>query len=68
MVSPKLFKQMAPDWALPVEFKVIEPVRGFNERWSLARRRVSDTNAIGGGTETNFLLNWYGGASMATLI
>ena len=57
MVPGELSQQMAPHRAPPVVLEVVQPVRRLDQRWSLADGRVSDADAVGGGAETNLLLN-----------
>src|SRR6266516_7143907 len=57
---------MTPDRALPIELQMIKPVRSFNQRWPLAYGGISYANAVGSGTETDFLVQRYGGAGRTT--
>src|SRR6266480_6641034 len=57
---------MTPDRALPIELQMIKPVRSFNQRWPLAYGGISYANSIGSGTETDFLVQRYGGAGRTT--
>src|SRR5215467_11341000 len=47
---------MAPDWALPVVFEMVEPVGRLDQRRAASCERVSNSNAVGRGTEMDFLL------------
>jgi hypothetical protein len=47
---------MAPDWAFPVVFEMVEPVGRLDKRRAAPCERVSNTNAVGRGTEMDFLL------------
>src|ERR1700733_1205659 len=38
---------MMLDWALPIVFKVVHPVRGLNQRWSLPNGCISEAHPIG---------------------
>src|SRR5438132_7048628 len=57
---------MTPDRALPIELQMIKPVRSFNQRWTPAYGGISYANSIGSGTETDFLVQRYGGAGRTT--
>ena len=45
-----------PDWALPIELQVMNPVLHPDQRRAGAARRIGDAHAIGARTEANFLL------------
>src|SRR4029453_4221493 len=47
---------MAPDWAFPVVFEMVEPVGRLDKRRAAPCERVSNTNAVGRRTEMDFLL------------
>src|SRR5262249_50937858 len=55
MLGGNLAQQVAPDWALPIVFEVIEPVRGLYHHRTVANLRVGDTDAVTGGADLNFL-------------
>src|SRR6266516_2021368 len=57
---------MTPDRALPIELQMIKPVRSFNQRCTLAYGGISYANSIGSGTETECLVQRYGGAGRTT--
>src|SRR6266480_1739620 len=57
---------MTPDRALPIELQMIKPIGSFNQRRPLAYGRISYANSIGSGTETDFLVQRYGGAGSTT--
>jgi hypothetical protein len=57
MITRKLFKDMTPNWTLPVELEVIEPIGSLNQRRTLTDGRISNTNAVSGFAKMNFLLH-----------
>src|SRR5687768_11419938 len=58
MVASKFLDHMTPDRTLPIEFQMIEPVRGLNQWRAIADRRIGDAHVIRGSAETDFLFQW----------
>jgi hypothetical protein len=57
MVSRKLFKQVAPNRALPVELEMVKPIGGFHERWSFTHSGIRDADTVAGSAEMDTLFH-----------
>src|SRR6187399_1787393 len=57
MVGRQGFEPVAPHRAVPVELEVIEPVRGFQQRWPVAGNGVRELYSIARRHESDALLH-----------
>src|SRR5262245_60642174 len=57
MIAGKLFQKRPPNRTAPIVFKMVKPIRGLDERRTLACRRISYANTISSRAKMNFLFH-----------
>src|SRR6516225_10880872 len=55
VVLCKLLDPVRPDRTLPLEFQMVKPIRGFDERWTVSAPGVGDVHSIFGYERPNLL-------------
>src|ERR1043166_162481 len=55
IVPRKSYKKVMPNRTVPIVLKMIEPVAGFDERWTMSTDCIGKADAIGCAAVTNIL-------------